>query len=317
MEHKDWGYDDFPEYAESVEGAVRICTTGDEIGVHYLHHIEYATVNGTALHMELLIPFTRNERMRGMVRKYACVVFIQGSAWMEQDVFGQIPDIAKLAQRGYVVAVAEYRHSGLAVFPAQAADARNAIRFLKKNAEQFQIDSDKMFLAGDSSGGHTAMFGVILQDDDSPENLFPGFNADVKGIMNYYGSCSVMREDANPTTMNYRLPDSPEGMVMGGADLRKNPKLREKLSVECNITESTEFPPVIMFHGTKDRMVNIQGSVDLYRQLKKCGKDVQFYLIEGGDHGGGEYWMPQIIDIVEGFIQNCLTSGFRFERKGE
>jgi hypothetical protein len=41
--------------------------------------------------------------------------------------------------------------------------------------------------------------------------------------------------------------------------------------------------------------------------MKRCGKEVQLYLVEGGDHGGAEFWTPQVLDIVDEFIQNCLN----------
>jgi acetyl esterase/lipase len=302
MEHRVWTYEDFPEFSETVEGAKVIRTSGDEVGVRYLHHVPYADMDGTQLHLEIMYPFTRNEpEMR-----CPCVVFVQGSAWMKQDVFGKLPMAAGLAKKGYVVAIVEYRHSQIAAFPAQAVDARNAVRFMRKHAEEYHIDGEKMILAGDSSGGHTAMFAGLIHDDDSADNLFPGISAEVKGIVNYYGSCSVMREDSNPSTMNHHLPDSPEGMEMGGVNLRERPDLCRKLSVECNITKETRIAPVLIFHGTKDRTVNTYNSVDVYRKLKECGKEASLYLIQGADHGGAEFWTPEILDIIDQFAKKCF-----------
>lgn len=131
-------------------------------------------------------------------------------------------------------------------------------------------------------------------------------SAEVKGIVDYYGSVSVMLEDGNPSTINHHLPDSPEGMEMGGVNLRERPDLCKKLSVECNIDETTEVAPALILHGTKDRTVNTRESVILYRRMKEVGKDVQLYLIKGADHGGPEFWMPEVIDIVDSFIQRCF-----------
>jgi acetyl esterase/lipase len=301
MEHKDWSYEEFPAFAEEVEGAVRLTTTGDEVGVRYFHDVEYANIDGVALHLEILVPFTRNEPEK----IYPCVVFVQGSAWMKQNIYASLPMLAGLAKRGYVVALVEYRHSGIAAFPAQALDARNAVRFLRVHAAEYRLDPEQMILAGDSSGGHTAMFAGILTDEEY--SLFPGVSARVKGIINYYGSCSVMRWDSNPNTMNHHLEDSPEGMVMGNVNLREREDLCRELSVECNITPETDVPPTLIFHGTKDRIVNTYSSVDLYRQMKKCGKKVQLYLLEGADHGGAEFWTLQILDIAQQFIQECLA----------
>ncbi len=301
MEVKEWTYEDLPEFTEEVEGACVLPTTGDEMGVYYLHNVEYAEIDGVKLHLQILLPSTRNDP--GMV--CPCVVFVQGSAWFPQDVFGQVCRLSKLAERGYVAAVVEYRHSLIAPFPAQIMDARNAVRFMKVHAAEYHVDPENVFVAGDSSGGHTAVFAGMLHDD-AENNLFPGVSADVKGIVDYYGSCSVMKEDSNPIQLLHCQPDSPEGMVMGHVDLRENPELKRRLSAECNITEETVMPPTLIFHGTKDRVVNCEGSVILYRRLKECGKDARLYLLKGADHGGPEFWTEQVLDIVDGFLKECM-----------
>lgn len=303
MEIKEWTYEDFPEFTETVEGAGVIETTGEELGVRYAHDIEYIQMDGVPLHIQLLIPFSRNQ----FEPVWPCVVFIQGSAWFEQDVYMQLPALADLAKRGYIIACVQYRHSGMASFPAQVIDARNAVRFLRQNAGKYHIDPDRVIMSGDSSGGHTAMFAGIMHDDDSVGNLFPGVSAEVKGIINLYGSVSVMMEDGNPSTVNHHLPDSPEGQVMGGINLRERPDLCKKLSVECNITESTDIAPVLIFHGTKDRTVNTQQSVTLYRRLREAGKQASLYLVQGADHGGPEFWTDKTIDIMDMFIKQCFA----------
>ncbi|MCD7887596.1 MAG: alpha/beta hydrolase [Clostridiales bacterium] len=301
MELKDWTYEELPEFTEPVEGVSVLSTTGDEVGVTYLSDVAYAEVGGVTLHLQILQPGSRNRPE--MV--CPCVVFVQGSAWFPQNVYTQIPRLSRLAARGYVVAIVEYRHSGLAPFPAQIMDARNAIRFLRKNAALYHIDPDKIAVSGDSSGGHTAMFAGMIHDDER-ENLYPGVTAEVGAIVNYYGSTSVMAEDSNPITVNHCAPDSPEGLVMGGVDLRDRPDLKRRLSVECNIGPDTVIPPTLIFHGTKDRTVNCAGSVALYRQMKKCGKDVTMYLLQGADHGGPEFWTENVLDIVDAFLRRCL-----------
>lgn len=300
MEVKEWTYEEIPEFTEEVEGTEVLSTTGDELGVIYHHDVEYARINEVPLRLQILRPFTRNQPM--MV--CPCVVFVQGSAWFEQNCYAQLPHLAKLAEYGYVVAVVEYRHSGLASFPSQIMDARNAVRFLRVHAAEYGVDPENIIMSGDSSGGHTAMFAGMIHDET--ESLFPGVSADVKGIVNFYGSCSVMKEDSNPIQVLHCQPDSPEGRVMGGVDLRENEELRRKLSVECNIFEDTVVPPTIIFHGTKDRLVNCEGSAILYRRMKECGKDVKLYFVKGGDHGGAEFWTKQVLDIIDRFIRSVI-----------
>ena len=156
-------------------------------------------------------------------------------------------------------------------------------------------------LAGNSSGGHTAVYASFWQGEE--ENLYPGVSADVSCVVDYYGSVSVMADDSNPTTVDHNLPTSPEGMEMGGVNLRERPDLMRLLSVEYNIEEDTPVPPVLILHGTKDRTVNTTCSVALYRRLRECGKETQLYLLRGADHGNAEFWTDEVNAIVDAFIR--------------
>ena len=303
MEIKNWSYEDFPEFTDEIEGAEVIPTTGDEIGIEYLHDVEYARVQGISLYLQILRPFTRNQPEK----LWPCMVFVQGSAWGRQDVYKKIPMLARLAGKGYVIAVVQYRHSGQASFPAQAQDARNAIRFMRKNGLRYSADPEKIIAAGDSSGGHTAMFAAILEDDQEETNLYPGVSAKVKGIIDYYGSVTAMLEDGFPSTVNHHMPDSPEGMEMGGVNLRERPDLCRTLSVEENIHEETPLPPVLIFHGTKDRTVSTRQSVILYQKLKELGKETELYLIQGADHGGAAFWTEEVCAVADRFMKKCLS----------
>jgi acetyl esterase/lipase len=303
METKAWTYDEFPDYTTQVSGATRLKTTGDETGVLLMPNIEYAHLDGISLYLQILKPCTRNKPER----VYPCIVFIQGSAWMKQDVFMQCPMLARLAAKGYVIAVVQYRHSEIAAFPAQIQDAKNAIRYMRTHAGEYHLDPESIIVAGDSSGGHTAMFCGIIKDDSGLDaNLFPGVSAEVKGIVNYYGAVSLMFDDGFPSTVNYGLPDSPEGMLMGGVNLRERPELRKRGSVECHITPELAIAPVLIFHGTKDRIVNCFLSVNLFQKLKAAGKDAMLYLVEGADHGGAEFWTDEVCCLVDAFAKKCI-----------
>lgn len=307
MEIKEWSYEEYPAFDEPVEGAVRIPTTGDEMGTYIYSNVEYANVNGVPLHLQIITPLSRNLQHAAQPHRYPCLVYVQGSAWRRQNINAKLGLLARLAEKGYVIAVVEYRCSDIAPFPAVAQDTRNAIRFMKVHAAEYQADAEKMFVGGDSSGAHAAMFSQILQDDAQESNLYPGVSADVKGILSFYGASSVMLEDGMPSTLNHHLPESPEGMQMGGVNLREHPELCRKLSVECNITPEMHFPPVLMFHGTKDRTINPRVSVAVYNRLKECGKDAALYFLEGADHGGSEFWTEEIQEIVIRFLTRLAS----------
>jgi pimeloyl-ACP methyl ester carboxylesterase len=102
------------------------------------------------------------------------------------------------------------------------------------------------------------------------------------------------------------MPDSPEGMEMGGFNLRKNRAKRELLSVRCNIDKDTDIAPVLTLHGTKDRIVNTRCSVLLHQRLAETGHESRLYLLRGADHGGPEFWTPEVLDLVEDFLREYV-----------
>lgn len=300
MEVKKWTYEEYPEYKNEEFPVIQ--TTGDERGVVYLKDVEYANVDGYPLHLQILIPYSRN----GKEGPFPCFVYVQGSAWKKQHIHHGVPLLARMAERGYVCAIVEYRHSGIASFPAPVIDALNAVRFMKKHAAEYNADSERVILAGSSSGGHTAVYGGFRHNDDTEENLFPGISAEVSGIINYYGSTSFMFDYSNPSTPNHCMPDSPEGMEAGGINLNENEEMRRAMSAECNIDESTVIAPMLIFHGSKDRTVHPECNERLYTQMKKTGHDVTMYLIGGADHGGPEFWTPEVIDTADAFMKKCF-----------
>ena len=65
-----------------------------------------------------------------------------------------MPKIVELAKLGFVVASIEYRgtYKEDVRFPAAVQDTKEAIRFLRANAETYHVDPAHVMLLGDSSG---------------------------------------------------------------------------------------------------------------------------------------------------------------------
>ena len=62
-----------------------------------------------------------------------------------------LAELTYLADAGYLVAIAEYRGSEQAQFPAQLLDVKTAVRFLRAHAEKYRIDPAQFCSMGKST----------------------------------------------------------------------------------------------------------------------------------------------------------------------
>ena len=89
---------------------------------------------------------------------YPVVISIYGSAWFGNNLKGA--DLATLGKAlldaGFAVVTPNHRSSMDAKFPAQINDIKAVIRFIRANAEKYQIDTSFVGITGSSSGGHLA-----------------------------------------------------------------------------------------------------------------------------------------------------------------
>lgn len=298
----NYTYETMPDYTDYIEGAKELVVTGHEIGVRYIPDVVYDHKSDVDLHLHILQP----KIMLEPDRDFPCVVFVKGSAWMKQEMYPEIPQLSRLAKLGYVVAEVEYRHSGIAHHPAQIIDVKNAIRYMKKHASTYHVDPNKVIIMGDSSGGHVScMTGMTANTTlfDKPNDA--NYSCEVKGIISLYGAVDVTLPYGFPITENHQLPDSPEGMLVG-YNIRENMEEAKKVCARYYVNE--DFAPVLLLHGSKDKMVFCQESVDLYEELKKAKKDVTFYIVRNADHGGAAFWTDEALQVYDEFIKRCLAA---------
>ena len=106
-------------------------------------------------------------------KKYPCVVWICGGAWIQMDRSAHLAYLSNLAQQGFVVASVEYRTSNEAKYPAPLQDVKAGIRYLRAHAERFCIDPDRIGVMGESAGGYLTCMAAQADDPiyDVGENL--------------------------------------------------------------------------------------------------------------------------------------------------
>jgi acetyl esterase/lipase len=302
---------DFPHTDEVPEGCiVRKDQPADWPCLVDVHpDVVYTKRNGTPLHLIILEPRpsgSASETEKQKEHQYPCVVYIQGSAFHTQWLWNHISRHIRLAEQGIAVAVVEYRPSEVSPFPAQAEDAKTAVRYLRSHASEYHIDPDHMALMGDSSGGHTALTAGFTGDRCLNADGDPYVSASVSCIVDLYGPTVFALMNYWPSSQNHYEPDSPEGYEIGHLNVLEHPERADRTIPMNYVEKDIPTPPVLIIHGGRDMLVPFNQSVQLYRDLKEKGKDVTFYKIDQAGHGSMGFDNDQTMKIIIDYLKEHI-----------
>lgn len=284
----------------SDPAVTRFQINGDEIGVNYLADVPYENY-GKWLRLQILQPTIFNQPQA----TFPCIVFVQGSGWMKQNIYFHVADLVPLAAKGYVVAIVEYRDSMAGFhFPAPVIDAKNAIRFMRANASQYAVQKDNFIIMGDSSGGQVATIAGMTAQTKKFDQPINNESVNVKGIIDLYGAVNLTMDGGTPFNADlHHDMSTPESQEMG-FDVGQNKERAEVANAKNYVKE--DFPPILITHGTADVTVSDKVSMEFYQVLKDAGKAVTMYLIDGADHNNKAFFDQRMTNIYDHFIQQCL-----------
>lgn len=285
------------------------------LSINHIEGITYKQVlkpNGnTQLHLDLLVPNVKDQ-------KFPLVVFIPGGGFTGSVPANSLVQRMAIAQAGYVVASVQHRVVPGAKFPEPLEDIKEAVRWLKANADTFNIDKTKVASMGNSSGGYFAtMLGVTgdVKEFDTGDNT--GESSAVNAVIDLYGVSDLSIIGAGLEKAIEQGHDSPatteamliNGIAFGGnkgASVFETPDTAAPASPFTYIDGSD--PAFLIFHGDKDTLVSPVATMELYKRLKDAGVDATRYVVAGASHGGPMFDQPEVIDLMIEFLDKQLKS---------
>ncbi|MBR0385109.1 MAG: alpha/beta hydrolase [Erysipelotrichaceae bacterium] len=295
-----YDYFNFPAWQDSCEGMEVI--EGDKENIYCVHQVvQYAVKDDYALHIHFLFPETLDSS-----RKYPLIMHVRGSSWLEQNMTGLLAAYVPIVKAGIAIAFVQYRPVTVAKFPAQILDLKTAARFIKEQSDLYPIDMDNIFLAGDSSGGHTAVLGFLTWNKPELDNIDETAELpELRGLIDYYGVTDVGKL-AHTETGYSQETNAQLGDALFELPAEEHPEEYEAASAFSYIDLRERLEPVLILHGNKDRLVPLGQSVELFKALKGRGADCRLCMIQDADHGRSVFWCRAVTDTVIEFVKsNC------------
>ncbi|SHJ52434.1 alpha/beta hydrolase [Parasporobacterium paucivorans] len=256
---------------------------------------------------------------------YPVIVAFHGGAFMlGSSTGGDVSSMIEGVNYGYAVVSVNYRLSGEAIFPAAINDAKAAIRWIKANAEEYNLDAENIAVWGGSAGGNiAAMLGTTgdlegIGENDNLENL--EYSSAVQAVVDWFGPLDFLAMDQQfeesgitRTVMmgvdKTSSENSPESKYIGQLiTLDEELTQQANPATYVNTMDASDAPSFFVEHGTADGNVPTQQSVDFAELLKEAlGEDkVGIELIDGAGHGTSEFGTQENLDKVFSFLDGVL-----------
>jgi acetyl esterase/lipase len=170
----------------------------------------------------------------------------------------------------------EYRLAKVSIAPAAVEDCRCALRWVIKNAKQYNFDITRLITTGNSAGGHLALTTGMLPDSAGLDRECYGTeDLKVAAIVNWYGITDVADELEGPNLKGYA--------VTWLGSLPNREEVARRVSPLQYVRKG--LPPIITIHGDADPTVPYQHAVRLQKALNEAGVPNQLVTIPGGHHG--------------------------------
>lgn len=245
---------------------------------------------------------------------FPVIISIHGGAFMFGDKADeQLNPMLKGLNHGYAIVSINYRMSGEAIFPANINDVKAAIRWVKANAAEYKFSPKRIALWGGSAGANLAALAGTSGDVKELEDMSMG-NANqssrVMAVVDWFGPTNFLLMDEQLKETGNGKPDkseanSPLSKVLG----QKITEIPEKVKManpESYIT--SDDPPFLIQHGTKDPIVPTQQSINFAKKLETVlGKEkVTLVLLEGSKHGGPAFQTSENLKLVFAFLDAYL-----------
>ncbi|NEP06073.1 MULTISPECIES: alpha/beta hydrolase [Okeania] len=285
--------------------------------VKVLQNLVYGNYNyqnqEKALLLDLYLPETKPEKPLPLL------IYIHGGGWLQgtkEYCPGKI-----VVQRNYAMACISYRFSNEALFPAQIQDVKTAVRWLRKNADKYDLDPKNVGAWGPSSGGHlSALLGTSAGVKELEGTNNPEISSAVQAVCAWY-----------PLTDFTKVPPAFEESITPAVEEKYKDKewyiytlvthkllggpVSQKLELAAftnpiNYIDAQD-PPFLIMHGEKDNVVPMSQSVLLADALSEKGVEVQLEKKPdwGHYHGRGEAFDPALIDMAMDFFDKHLGVG--------
>ena len=253
--------------------------------------VVYGHKDGLALTMDVFQPV---ESPNGMA-----IISILSGGWFSKwdPKFAHDWGAARYIHAGFTVFAVRHGSSPKYDMEEIVGDIKLSVRFLRQNADRFEIDPDKIAITGISSGGHLALVIGTSGDDGDPDAE--------NEVMRYSSRVGAVAALVPPTDLTVTVWASPESKPFHRSMPALDLSIEEAKQVSPVSLVTSDDAPVMIYMAEKDESVPPIHGLWMKKALEEYGIPCRHYVIPNAAHWPGtENFKEFQLDAVEWFIEH-------------
>lgn len=224
--------------------------------------VEYASIVGESRRLDVSVPEGDGP--------FPVAIIVHGGGWSGGDKQADhTPLFEPLTAAKLAWFSINYRLAPRHRWPACFEDVQTAIRWVKAHAAEYKGDPRRIALIGYSAGGHLACQTVVLAKDDTRVQAVVGLAPPTDHVAD-----SERRGGLSPSMQ--QLLDRPPAL---DADARA---ILREISPINHVKPG--LPPFLLVHGTEDKSVPYEQSLNIQARLRSAGGTCDLITIPGAPH---------------------------------
>lgn len=254
----------------------------------------YGRKYGLALTMDVFAP-----KDKGKANGKGVIWCVSGG-WFSNKP-GGVGLAQEFVNRGYTVFAVTHGSQPKFTIPEVLDDMHRAVRFIRANAKKYNVDPDKLGVAGASAGGHLSLMQGCSPKEGNPKATDPVEQQPSKvaavacffpptDFLNWGKEGNVWLGEA-PQSKPFRPAfefwerdkDTNALSLITDADKRKT--IGKQISPVTHVTKDSA--PALIIHGDADKLVPIQQAEVIIAKLKENKVPCELVTKKGADHGWG------------------------------
>ncbi|KAA6438421.1 alpha/beta hydrolase [Dyadobacter flavalbus] len=235
--------------------------------------------------------------------KRPAVLLIFGGGWRSGDKTQLHAIAAQLAKNGFVSFTADYRLSTEALYPAAVEDLKEAVIWIRENAETFNVDTSRVATLGFSAGGqlaalvgntgHSGIFNTGRKQN-GPSDAIQAV-VDIDGVLAYIHPESGEGDDSKSVSAATNW--------FGGNKVEKK-AMWEQASPLRYVT--AQSPPILFINSSVERMH--AGREDMRKKLDAFGIYSEVRTFPEAPHVFPLFhpWFEPTVGYAAGFLKKVF-----------